>query len=295
MNFKVTLKELDYENTTLFRENLVPDEDSDVVLLLWNQLSIQHKYLLWAGKYRNKMPLELRHHLWKVMKFDPSIFKFDEVITETIRDQVSDGKLIDLERIRKIWTLLERKVDVDKKKRTDIDLLSEEHIKLFNHIVKGPKQDIIIDLRKMSNTNTKIKYLCRNKHTRDCDKLMLWLLTDPWTKIDLAMREKDNIYAYFTFGLLVEEVFDNTILLLKLERDLNADFKSRIYMHFFFYANLESLVYIQSRQKSDELEEDNPYLYKYIAYLQMQYNSSTRIKKVYKEKLDHIIKSEDQR
>ena len=27
----------------------------------------------------------------------------------------------------------------------------------------------------------------------------------------------------------------------------------------------------------------------------MQYNSSTRIKKVYKEKIDHIIRSEDQR
>lgn len=69
-----TLKELDYESTPLFRENIVDEKKVDYLLKLWNALTIEHKYMLWAGKYKDKMPVELRHHLWRYMQFDESLF-----------------------------------------------------------------------------------------------------------------------------------------------------------------------------------------------------------------------------
>jgi hypothetical protein len=36
--------------------------------------------------------------------------------------------------------------------------------------------------------------------------------------------------------LLLEEIYTNSIVVMKLEKDMNEDFKSKIYMHFFLFA-----------------------------------------------------------
>jgi len=115
-----------------------------------------------------------------------------------------------------------------------------------------------MELRKYRTVAERIRFLSSNKidsennclehkHTRGDDKLILWLLTPPNVKMEMIMRIQDNILAHFTVQifklllkyqmlLVLEEIYENPILLLKIEKDLNLEFKSKIYMHFFFFA-----------------------------------------------------------
>ena len=36
--------------------------------------------------------------------------------------------------------------------------------------------------------------------------------------------------------LLLEEIYNSPIIMMKMEKDLNSDFKNRLYMYFMIYA-----------------------------------------------------------
>lgn len=253
---------------------------------VWNKFKIEIQFELWSGhKFSHSIPDDLRNYIWNCLKFRKSSFK--KYLTEKSHNKSDELTNAELE---EIWLKYESNDPLLKGSKSPIDRITSKHVEMMQDLLRGPKNnDLAVELRRFNNPYDKIKYL---KGVCNDPKIMLWLLTHPSQKIKMALRMQNNIQSIFTMMLLLEEIHTNSIVVMKLEKDMNEEFKSKIYMHFFLFANFESLMHIHQRQKAEDMADKEQDMFEYIKFLEDQLASSQQLKAQYLEEVTKMIEDE---
>jgi len=175
-------------------------------------------------------------------------------------------------------------------------------------LIRGKTPNIIVDLSKIRKVQDKLKYLSSVKHTKNDQKLMLWLLTPLHIKMEILLRIKEPILYTFTTFMLLEEIYDNIYLLDKFETGLHQDMKNKVYMFFFFFTKyfffVESfshshIISFEAIQRSikkpqEEVQEEKDMnTLEYIEFLERQLQSTNHLKRKYLNKVNEILEKEE--
>jgi len=113
-------------------------------------------------------------------------------------------------------------------------------------------------------------------------------------KIDIVLRIQDPILLRFTFFLILEEVYDHSHLIRKVESELNQEMKNKIYMFFFFFSHFGALQHNFQSQRQQGMHENNADTMDYIAFLEKQVESTNNAKRQYLEEINQILQKENQ-
>lgn len=57
--------------------------------------------------------------------------------------------------------------------------------------------------------------------------------------------------------LLLEEIYNSPIIMMKMEKDLNSDFKNRLYMYFMMYASYEANQTLIANRREKQFKADD--------------------------------------
>lgn len=296
------VKRINEQQERIYNEENFDDSDPSLIQF-WETLHLKTQYELFAGSKTHLLTNSLRSCLWKQMRFD--IEGFRPFITgHYFEDQTKIG----MNELQQIW----QNIDQEENKSDDSPLpiliqnkneeeeeefrkvkSTKRHISLIENLVRGKTPNIIVELSKIRKIQDKLKYLSNVKHTKNDQKLMLWLLTPLQIKMEIILRIKDPILYTFTTYMLLEEIYDNIYLLDKFETGLHQEMKNKVYMFFFFFTNFEAIQRSVKKTKEEIQEENDMNTLEYIEFLERQLQSTNHLKQKYLNKVNEILEKEE--
>jgi len=289
-----------FHRDTSIRETKVYHEEAfdnynGNLLKFWETLKFEHKYELWAGENSDLLSLSVKNCLWKQMKFDATVFK-QFVSGELLNQRGLSMTQIGMTELEYIWRILADMSPDTKttyKENFEYHDLSVKQMQLVEQLVRGNVNNIILKLRNHKTGKEKIKYLSSIKHTKNDQKLMLWLLSSPNLKMELILRIRNSVLSKFTIFLFLEEIYDNSFILQKVEDDLDQEMRNKIYMHFFLFSHFEALQNNYKGHKEMDLTGNDTAVIDYVRFLERQVISTNKTKALYLDEINNILREEN--
>ncbi|CAD8082619.1 unnamed protein product [Paramecium primaurelia] len=297
---------------------------------IWQELKLNEKIILWFGNVlhtkkkekQNAQPFFCIYHklaFWNEAGWDKRTLQKISVSADDhkkLYDDYKDQNIVPEFQFILFWDVLGKMQvinqksndkqdgdeEADESNQTDFLPISSIQIQFVQQLLRGKgSKDLLVQVENANSLEKKVAIL-KNSHLQNDHKIIIWILMNPMEKMEMILQQEKRQQVQFMILMLLEELYDNFIMLEKIEKDFFNQLNSKIYLSFHNFAEFNALstaLNIRNKYTQQSVNDAKDYT-DYIQFLELQLANSNQalakysdflIKEVKKVKSKGVLKS----
>ncbi|CAD8094996.1 unnamed protein product [Paramecium sonneborni] len=287
---------------------------------LWQEMKLNDKVILWFGnvlhtKKKEKLNIQpffcIYHKIafWNEAGWDKRTLQKITVSSDDHKKLYSEydtQNIVPEFQFILFWDILSKmqvinqksneKQEIDEEAEdtnlTDFLPISSIQIQFVAQLLRGKgAKDLLVQVENENSFEKKLAIL-KNSHLQNDHKIIIWILMNPMEKMEMILQQEKKQQVQFMILMLLEELYDNFIMLEKIEKDFYNQLNSKIYLSFHNFAEFNALstaLNIRNKYTQQSVNDAKDYT-NYIQFLELQLANSNQALSKYSDFLIKEVK-----